>query len=208
MSRRLSKPCNCNPWANRVLRQDTSFPPDLPKPIDDGACDHLASLSLPSIPLARASDPSNLVDLSTQTGLTIVFCYPRTGAPGEVVPNEWNAIPGARGCTPQACSFRDNHPALTAGGVTAVFGLSTQDPAYQQEVYRRLHLPYDLLSDERREFQEKLNLPTFEWQGKKVIRRLTMAVEGGKVVKCWYPIFPPDSNVYHVLEWVKERTRK
>jgi len=186
----------------------TTFPSDLPKPTDDGACDHLTFLHLPSISLPSASDPTNAVDLSKLPGLSIVFCYPRTGAPGEVVPNKWNAIPGARGCTPQACSFRDNYPKLKDLGVSQVFGLSTQDTAYQKEVHDRLHLPYDLLSDEQREFQEALKLPTFEWEGKKVIRRLTLAVEEGKVVEWWYPIFPPDANVFNVMEWLEERGKK
>jgi peroxiredoxin len=93
-------------------------------------------------------------------------------------------------------------------GVTQLYGLSTQDTQYQQEVHTRLHLPYDLLSDEKHEFQRALNLPTFEWEGQNVIRRLTLAIEDGKVVKWWYPIFPPDSNVFHVLEWLKERNHK
>ena len=89
-----------------------------------------------------------------------------------------------------------------------LFGLSTQDTPYQQEVHKRLNLPYDLLSDEKREFQEGLKLPTFDWEGQRVIRRLTLAIEDGKVEKYWYPIFPPDSNVYNVLEWLKERQKK
>lgn len=185
-----------------------TFPSNLPKPHDDGACDHLTDLDVPSISLATASNPSQSVDVSQLPGLIIVFCYPRTGAPGEVVPPEWNNIPGARGCTPQACSFRENHPQLKSLGVRELYGLSTQDASYQQEVHARLRLPYDLLSDERLEFQRALNLPTFEWQGQKVIKRLTLAIEGGRIVKWWYPIFPPDSNVFHVLEWLKQRSDK
>lgn len=149
--------------------------------------------------LVSTTKASALVDLSKLSGLTIIFCYPRTGAPNETVPASWDAIPGARGCTPQACSFRDNLPALKAAGVENLFGLSTQDTAYQSEVRGRLHLPYDLLSDEKGEFREALGLPTFEWEGKKVIRRLTLAVEGGRIIKCWYPVFPPDANVDQVL---------
>jgi peroxiredoxin len=187
---------------------DMTFPADLPKPQDDGACNHLTNLGIPSISLPPTSNPSHPFDISQLPGLTVVFCYPRTGAPGEVVPPEWDNIPGARGCTPQACSFRDNLPQLKSLGVNQVFGLSTQDSSYQQEVHARLGLPYDLLSDEKFEFQKALDLPTFEWQGKKVIRRLTLAIQDAKVVKWWYPIFPPDSNVFHVLEWLKERTDK
>lgn len=187
---------------------DMTFPTDLPKPQDDGACNHLTNLEIPSISLPPTSDPSHPVDISVLPGLTILFCYPRTGAPGEVVPPEWDNIPGARGCTPQACSFRDNLPQLKSLGVNQLFGLSTQDTNYQQEVHARLGLPYDLLSDEKLEFQKALDLPTFEWQGKKVIRRLTLAIQDAKVIKWWYPIFPPDSNVFHVLEWLTERTDK
>jgi peroxiredoxin len=187
---------------------DTTYPSDLPKPQDDGACNHLTSLEIPSISLPPTSNPSNPVNISQLPGLTVIFCYPRTGAPGEVVPPAWDSIPGARGCTPQACSFRDNLPQLKSLGVTQLYGLSTQDSQYQQEVHTRLHLPYDLLSDEKLEFQRALNLPTFEWEGHNLIRRLTLAIEDGKVVKWWYPIFPPDSNVSHVIEWLKERNHK
>jgi len=181
----------------------TSFPSDLPKPEDDGACDHLTGLTLPSLSLPTASNTSKKVDLSALSGLTICFIYPRTGAPGEVVPDSWNAIPGARGCTPQACSFRDNLPELKQLGVDNIYGLSTQDSDYQKEVQARLHLTYDLLSDCELKFQSALSLPTFEWEGKKVIKRMCLAIEGGKVIKYWYPIFPPDANVYEVITWLK-----
>lgn len=122
-----------------------------------------------------------------------------------MVPASWNAIPGARGCTPQACSFRDNFSSLKSLGVAQVFGLSTQSSAYQKEVRERLGLPYELLSDEKLEFTEGMRLPVFEWEGKKVTRRVTLAVEGGVVVKYWYPVFPPDRNVEDVLGWLRER---
>lgn len=130
-------------------------------------------------------------------------CY--TGAPNETIPDSWNSIPGARGCTPQACSFRDNMPQLTSLGVKKIFGISTQSPDYQAEVHDRLHLPYDLLSDEKLELQQGLNLPTFDWEGKKLIRRLSFAVEDGKITKWWYPVFPPDKGVDDVIEWLKTR---
>lgn len=135
-------------------------------------------------------------------------CYPRTGAPDEVVPDDWNAIPGARGCTPQACSFRDRLPELKSLGVARLFGLSTQSTEYQREVHDRLHLPYDLLSDEDLAFQRALNLPTFTWEGKTLVRRLSLAIEGAKIVKWWYPIFPPDSNVGHVITWLEQRKQE
>ena len=178
------------------------MPKDLPKPEDDGACSHLQGLQLPSLSLAATS--GSCVDVLAGPGLTILFCYPRTGAPGEVVPDSWNAIPGARGCTPQACSFRDNVPQLKSLGVDHLYGLSTQSTEYQQEVHDRLHLPYGLLSDEALKFRNALDLPTFDWEGKKVIRRLTLAIEGGKIIKCFYPVFPSD-NITPVIEWLKSR---
>ncbi|TKA60956.1 hypothetical protein B0A49_12394 [Cryomyces minteri] len=179
----------------------TSFPTDLPVPKDDGACAHLLNRTLPSLSLPATSGTQT--DLSTLSGLTILFCYPRTGAPNEVVPDSWNAIPGARGCTPQACSFRDAIAPLKKLGVDNVFGMSTQDTAYQAEAKDRLHLPYELLSDESCAFVERLGLPTFEWEGKRVCKRLSMAVLDGKVVKVWYPVFPPDSNAQIVVEWLE-----
>lgn len=141
--------------------------------------------------------------MSTLSGLAILFCYPRTGAPGEQIPDEWNVIPGARGCTPQACSFRDNLPALQKYNVGHIYGISTQDTPYQQEVKERVNLPYELLSDERGDLTEALNLPTFDWKGTKLIKRLTLAVQDGKIIKVWYPVFPPDQSANEVLKWLE-----
>eukprot|EP01111_Echinosteliopsis_oligospora_P008187 TRINITY_DN23692_c0_g1_i1.p1 TRINITY_DN23692_c0_g1~~TRINITY_DN23692_c0_g1_i1.p1 ORF type:complete len:192 (-),score=18.04 TRINITY_DN23692_c0_g1_i1:33-608(-) len=182
----------------------TTFPKDLPVPTDDGACNHLVGSTIPSS-LSLPTTDSDQVSLSQCPGLTIVFCYPRTGAPNEIVPESWNAIPGARGCTPQACSFRDTIDELKKLGVSRVFGVSTQSSDYQREVKERLHLPYELLSDELLEFVNALKLPTFEWEGKKVIKRLAIAIEDGKISKCWYPIFPPNSNAADVSDWLKQR---
>lgn len=165
----------------------------------------MTGLTVPSIQLPPTSDPDKLVDVSKLTGLSIIFCYPRTGAPNEKIPPEWDAIPGARGCTPQACSFREYLPDLKKHGVETVFGVSTQSTSYQQELRERVHLPYDLLSDEELKFAEGLNLPTFDYQGTKLIKRLSVAIEGGKIVKYWYPVFPPDANVHEVLKWLKTR---
>lgn len=184
---------------------DSTFPKDLPKPVDDGACNHLTNFTVPSIKLPPTSSPDQLVDVSRLSGLSIIFCYPRTGAPNETIPPEWDAIPGARGCTPQACSFREYLPDLQKYGVANLYGLSTQGTAYQQEVRERVHLPYDLLSDEELKFAEGLKLPLFEYQGSKLIKRLSVAIEDGKIIKWWYPVFPPDSNVYEILEWLKTR---
>ncbi|GAB7364707.1 hypothetical protein MBLNU230_g5507t1 [Neophaeotheca triangularis] len=180
-----------------------AFPTDLPVPVDDGACDHLTGLKLPSLTLKSTSDDS--INLSTLPGLTILFCYPRTGGPNETVPETWNSIPGARGCTPQACSFRDNFQDFKSLGVSRVFGVSTQDTAYQREIKDRVHLPYDLLSDEGLEFVEALGLPTFEWEGRKLSKRLSMVVEEGIVRKVWYPVFPPSENARQVRQWLENR---
>lgn len=187
-----------------MYRIDSTFPEDLPKPVDDGLCNHLTEMNLPTVLLPPTSSPDQLVDISRLDGLAIIFCYPRTGAPDEKIPPEWDAIPGARGCTPQACSFRDRLPELKSKGVKHLFGLSTQDTPYQQEVRERVHLPYDLLSDEKLEFQKALKLPTIEWKGQTLIRRLTIAAKDGRIVKWWYPVFPPDSNVNQVLEWLNK----
>ena len=198
-----------------------TFPIDLPVPKDDGACDHFKpGFKIPPISLPIARNPSQTVDLSKQEGLTVVFCYPRTGtfpllafllanstlsgALNEKIPPSWNAIPGARGCTPQACSFRDAFDFLTSLGVKQVFGVSTQSPDYQAEVHKRLGLPYDLLSDQKLRFVQAMNLPTFEWEGNKVIRRLTIAIKDGKVVKVWYPVFPPDGSARQVVDWLEK----
>ncbi len=127
------------------------------------------------------------------------------GAPNETVPDSWNSIPGARGCTPQACSLKYNYAALKSHGVATVLGMYTQSTAYQLEAKTRLHLPYELLSDEKLELVSQLRLPTFEWHRMNLIKRMALAVEEGKIVKVWYPVFPPDQSATQVLEWLEER---
>ncbi|TKA58184.1 hypothetical protein B0A55_11511 [Friedmanniomyces simplex] len=173
----------------------------IPAPPDDGACNHLQGLQFPSLPIPSTSGQP--VDLSTLPGLTILFIYPRSGAPGEQIPAEWDAIPGARGCTPQACSFRDASRDFAELGVDRILGCSTQDTAYQLELKERVHLPYELLSDEKLELVAALRLPTHEWRGKTLIKRMAMAVQEGRVVKVWYPVFPPDQSAAQVLEWLR-----
>ncbi|KAK7451526.1 hypothetical protein CaCOL14_009485 [Colletotrichum acutatum] len=182
----------------------SNSPLDIPRPEDDGLCDHLRGFNLPSVSLPSAKDNSMKVDLANLDGLTVVFNYPRTAEPGEEVPPEWNSIPGARGCTPQACSCRDNFDALKDLGVAQVFGVSTQSSEAQKELRERVHLPYDLLSDANLRFATAARLPTFEWKQRKLIKRVTLAIKSGKVVKHWYPVFPPDQNVIEVLKWLKE----
>lgn len=143
--------------------------------------------------------------MSKLHGLAVIFCYPRTGAPGEVIPDEWNVIPGARGCTPQACGFRDEMGQLRALGVRAIFGVSTQDTPYQQEIKLRVHLPYDLLSDANLDFVTALNLPTFTWQGNTLIKRLALAIQDGQITRVWYPVFPPDANAKEVVAWLARK---
>lgn len=157
------------------------MPLDLPRPEDDGAANHLRGMTIP--PFSLSSTAGNSVDLSTLSGLTVVFCYPRTGAPGETITDDWNSIPGARGCTPQACSFRDASAEFLSLGVTHTFGASTQDTPYQQEVKERTNLPFQLLSDGQLGMAKALNLPTFEWKGTTLIKRLSMVIEDGKIVK-------------------------
>jgi peroxiredoxin len=179
------------------------WPQGLPVPTDDGACDHLPGMRLPSVSLM--STAGDQVDLSALTGTTIVYCYPLTGRPDQNLPPGWDEIPGARGCTPQSCAFRDHHAELRELGAR-VFGLSAQDTAYQREASGRLHLPFLLLSDEKREFARALELPTFEAEGMTLIKRLTLVIEEGEILKVFYPVFPPGKNAEEVADWLSERT--
>lgn len=178
-----------------------ALPSDLPAPIDDGAAAHLAGMKLPDVSLA-ATDGTR-VSLGKLAGRTVVFAYPRTGEPGKpnLVP-DWDAIPGARGCTPQACGFRDLHEDLKARGVAQVHGLSTQPSAYQREAAQRLHLPFTLVSDASRAFAMAARLPTFEAAGAILLRRLTLVIDDGIVTKVFYPVFPPDRSAADVLGWL------
>jgi peroxiredoxin len=153
-------------------------------PEDDGASNHLPGARLPSVPLA--STAANLVDLSALDGRTVVYCYPMTGKPGKDLPQGWNEIPGARGCSPQSCFFRDHHAELRNLGAR-VYGISTQDTDYQTEAAERLHLPFELLSDEDLEFATALGLPTFEVEGIVLLKRLTFVANGGLIRKVFYP---------------------
>lgn len=176
-------------------------PPNLPAPEDDGACDHLPGLRLPDLTLP--STAGGEVALGRLTGRVIVYFYPRTGQPGVALPDNWDAIPGARGCTPEACNFRDHRAELLAAGVGEVYGVSTQDTAYQREAAERLHLPFPLLSDERLALARALRLPTFEAAGAELIKRLTLVVDDGVITKCFYPVFPSETAAEVVLAWVK-----
>ena len=182
-------------------------PADLPVPVDDGACDHLLRSSLPSISLPSTSGSD--IDVSTlgadSSAPTILFFYPAIGAAGAVPTQAWNDIPGARGCTPQACSFRDTLKDLNQAGAGQTYGISTQTLDFSKEAKERLHLPYDLISDDSLELAKAMKLPTFEFEGNTRVKRFSVAVQGGTIVKVWYPIFPSGSNAELVLEWLKQR---
>ena len=177
-------------------------PEGLPEPKDDGACDHLPGMKLPSVSLTSTS--GDHIDLSALAGTTVVYCYPLTGRPDRKLPQGWDEIPGARGCTPQSCAFRDHHAELKDLG-SRVFGLSAQSTAYQREAAERLNLPYGLLSDEDLEFAEALGLPTFEADGMILIKRLTLVIESGEILKAFYPVFPPGRNAEEVIGWLSDR---
>ena len=179
-----------------------TLPNDLPRPIDDGAADHLSGLELPRLGLPSTDDES--VVLAELEGRTVVYAYPRTGVPGEPsLVDDWDLIPGARGCTPETCGFRDHHAELAAAGA-AVFGLSTQDGGYQRELAERLALPFPILSDERLELTRALRLPTFHVAGQTLLKRLTLLVRDGAVERVWYPVFQPDRHAAEVLAWLGE----
>jgi peroxiredoxin (alkyl hydroperoxide reductase subunit C) len=175
----------------------------IPAPTDDGAADHLVGMSIPPVGL-RATDDT-LVSLSALSGRVVVFAYPRTGEPGRVaLVEDWDMIPGARGCTPHACAFRDLFGDLKAAGAAHVFGLSTQSNAYQTEMASRLHLPFPVLSDEKLELTDALQLPTMEIAGLTMIKRLALIVDDARITHVFYPVFPPDRNAGEVLAWLKQ----
>jgi peroxiredoxin len=178
-----------------------TVPADLPVPEDDGAADHLIGAVVPAIALMATTGKT--VRLDELDGRTVLFCYPRTGRPGEELPPGWNAIPGARGCTPEACGFRDAHAQFTELGVR-VLALSTQPTEYQREMADRLHLPFLVLSDERLELTHALRLPTFETSGMTLLKRLTVVIDDGTIGHVFYPVFPPDAHAGAVLGWLRD----
>lgn len=176
-----------------------TLPDHLPVPVDDGACAHLTGAALPAIALAKCS--GGTVDLSTVTGTVVTYCYPMLGNPDAPPLPGWNEIPGARGCTPQACAFRDHHAGLRERGVT-LYGISAQPVEEQREAHARLLLPFELLNDAGLAFARALELPTFTYSGRRLIRRLTLISVDGTIRKVFYPVFPPDRNAREVLEWI------
>jgi peroxiredoxin len=178
------------------------LPTDLPVPHDDGACNHLVGIALPNIPLV-ATDGS-MVNLSQLPGRLVIYCYPMTGQPNVPLPEGWDQIPGARGCTPQSCAYRDHYQELQALNAD-VFGLSVQSTDYQREMATRLHLPFLVLSDAQYQFQKALNLPMFEAAGMTLLKRVTLIANQGRIEAVHYPIFPSDSDPAWVLDYLKSR---
>ncbi len=184
-----------------ALHDPNVLPDDLPVPHDDGAASHLTGFRLPDIALV-ATDGAP-VNLSKLKGRTVVYVYPRTGRPGQALPTGWNAIPGARGCTPQSCGFRDHFSELKQLGVNALYGLSTQATAYQREAADRLHLPFAILSDAELKLARSMRLPTFSVDGMTLIKRMAWVIDDGVVTHVFYPVFPPDRSAGEVIDWLK-----
>lgn len=179
----------------------------IPAPVDDGAASHLTGASMPDVALP-ATD-GNMVSLAKTKGRVVVFAYPRTGQPGQIaLVDDWDMIPGARGCTPQACAFRDLHKVLIGAGAAQVYGLSTQDTAYQKEAAERLHLPFPLLSDEKLALTRALDLPTMATAGLTLIKRLALVIDDARITKVFYPVFPPDRNAADVQAWLEANPRR
>ncbi|MDR3423132.1 MAG: peroxiredoxin [Xanthobacteraceae bacterium] len=179
----------------------THLPPGIPVPQDDGAARHLPGMQLPD--LALPATRRGAFNLAHVPGRTVLYIYPRTGVPGVDLPPGWDDIPGARGCTPQSCGFRDHFAALKDLGVNHVFGLSTQDTDYQREAAERLHLPFPILSDAELKFARALKLPTFSVAGMTLLKRMVLVIDDGTIAKVFYPVFPPDRSAAEVVAWLR-----
>lgn len=178
----------------------------IPAPVDDGAAAHLIGATVP--PVALPATCGGKATLAALSGRTVVFGYPRTGEPGKIAPvDDWDMIPGARGCTPQTCSFRDLFAELKAAGADQVFGLSTQPTDYQAEMATRLHLPFPMLSDDRLKLVQALKLPTMQVADMTLLKRIALIIDDGRIAHVFYPVFPPDRNAGDVLEWLKANPR-
>ncbi len=179
------------------------LPADLPPPEDDGAADHLTGMAMPEVRL-RSTLGGSMDLTSAIEGRLVAYVYPRTGTPGEPSPVGWDDIPGARGCTPQSCAYRDSLAELSSLGAT-VIGISAQNPAEQAEFAEREHIPFGLLSDSGLSLAQGLRLPTFDAGGMTLYKRLTLVAEAGRIVKVFYPVFPPDRDAAEVLSWLRSR---
>ena len=187
------------------MNQPNLHAPDwskIPAPIDDGAALHLKGAKVP--PVALLATDGSTITLSNESGRVVLFAYPRTGEPGKIgLTEDWDEIPGARGCTPQTCSFRDLIGDLKAAGAGRVFGLSTQDTEYQREMTERLHVPFPVLSDSDLKLTRALNLPSMEVAGVTLLKRLALIIDDAEITHVFYPVFPPDRNAGDVLAWLK-----
>jgi peroxiredoxin len=184
------------------VRDLLKLPENLPAPVDDGACDHLEGMDVPSITLQTTQGRLlNLKEVAQKPA--VIFFYPRTGEPSKPVPPDWDLIPGARGCTPQSCGFRDLYSEFKNKGFQ-VFGASTQETLYQQEFVSRNHIPFEIISDKDYQLTDALRLPTFTYNGTRLIKRMAWLLKGGKIIKVFYPVFPPDKCAETVLNWVSE----
>lgn len=189
------------------MTEYTTLPEDLPEPDDDGAADHLVGMQMPNIEL-HASNGDKVGLGALGPGITVIYLYPMTGKPGVDLPEGWDAIPGARGCSTEACDFRDHFTQLHEAGAGRVFGMSSQDPKYQAEVVERLRLPFSMLSDERFNVAEALRLPTFSAPGhNRLYSRLTLIVDNGTIEHVFYPVFPPNTHAQQVLAWLENKQR-
>lgn len=184
----------------------TKLPDDLPVPQDDGAADHLPGMAMPALELPT-SDGGRLRLDDLGPGLTILYVYPLSGRPGIDLPDGWDAIPGARGCSTEACDFRDHLDEIQTAGAARVFGLSSQDSEHQEELRARLRLPFPIVSDANLLLADSLDLPTFAAPGHdRLYARLTLVISGQRIEHCFYPIFPPNTHAQQVLGWLQERT--
>jgi peroxiredoxin len=175
------------------------LPADLPVPVDDGACDHLDGLAVPALVLDSSQGPVDLSELGAE--LAVLYIYPRTGRPGQLDPAGWDAIPGARGCTPQSCAFRDHAAELATVGAR-VAGLSAQTIKEQIEFAEREHMPFPVVADPERRLGAELRLPTFDFDGTTLYKRVTLVLEAATIAKAFYPVFPPDRNAAEVVDWL------
>lgn len=173
----------------------------IPAPVDDGSASHLEGVSMPSVPLP--STRGGRVNPGHLRGWSVLYFHPMTGRPDVPLPDGWDDIPGARGCTPQSCAFRDLSQELADKGVSAVFGISTQSTEYQREAAERLHLPYALLSDAELQLTTALRLPTMEVDGTLLLKRLTLDLHGTRIKCVFFPVFPPDRNAADVLKFME-----
>jgi peroxiredoxin len=183
-----------------------ALPPNLPAPVDDGACGHLTGMEVPDLALPSTGGRRVSLAAISRRSRVVVYCYPRTGRTDQDPPQGWNDIPGARGCTPQSCGFRDHYEELRRRGVE-VFGLSTQDTEYQREMVERLRLPFEVLSDADLKLTSAMRLPTFKVESMTLVKRLTLILVQGRVERVFYPVFPPDKNADDVVRWLTGDSR-